>query len=137
MLCEFGFARRITAACERAWLLGGGARRGTGKYGIALARETILVLAAIYAATEPNFNVGVVITVAAFGAIVGDNAGYWLGLRYGYGLLLRYGERIGMFEPRIKLGQYLFLKHGVKGVFLGRFVALLLGWQDRPAFVFL
>jgi len=75
--------------------------------------------------------------VAAFGAIVGDNAGYWLGLRYGYGLLLRYGERIGMFEPRIKLGQYLFLKHGVKGVFLGRFVALLLGWQDPPAFVFL
>ena len=54
--------------------------------------------------------------MAAFGAIVGDNAGYWLGLRYGYGLLLRYGERIGMFEPRIKLGQYLFLKHGVKGV---------------------
>ena len=42
-----------------------------------------------------------------------------------------------MSEARIKLEQYLFLKHGVKGVFLGRFVALLLGWQDRPAFVFL
>ena len=110
---------------------------GLESMGLPLPGETILVHAAIYAATEPNFNVGVVITVAAFGAIVGDNAGYWLGLRYGYGLLLRYGERIGMFEPRIKLGQYLFLKHGVKGVFLGRFVALLLGWQDRPAFVFL
>ena len=58
-------------------------------------------------------------------AIVGDNAGYWLGLRYGYALLLRYGERIGMFEARIKLGQYLYLKHGAKVVFLGRFVALL------------
>jgi membrane protein DedA with SNARE-associated domain len=30
-----------------------------------------------------------------------------------------------MFEARIKLGQYLFLKHGAKVVFLGRFVALL------------
>ena len=30
-----------------------------------------------------------------------------------------------MFEPRIKLGQYLFLRHGGKVVFLGRFVALL------------
>ena len=89
---------------------------GLESMGLPLPGETILVHAAIYAATEPNFNVGVVITVAAFGAIVGDNAGYWLGLRYGYGLLLRYGERIGMFEPRIKLGQYLFLKHGVKGV---------------------
>src|SRR6516162_10968618 len=34
-------------------------------------------------------------------------------------------ERIGMSEARIKLGQYLFLKHGAKVVFLGRFVALL------------
>ena len=98
---------------------------GLESMGLPLPGETILVLAAIYAATEPNFNVGVVIAVAAFGAIVGDNAGYWLGLRYGYAILLRYGERIGMFEARIKLGQYLFLKHGAKVVFLGRFVALL------------
>ena len=30
-----------------------------------------------------------------------------------------------MFESRIKLGQYLFLKHVAKVVFLGRVVALL------------
>jgi membrane protein DedA with SNARE-associated domain len=125
VLRELGFVRRTSGACERAWLLGGGAHRGAGKYGLPLPGETILVLAAIYAATEPSFNIGVVIAVAAFGAIVGDNAGYWLGLRYGYALLLRYGERIGMFEARIKLGQYLYLKHGAKVVFLGRFVALL------------
>ena len=94
---------------------------GLESMGLPLPGETILVLAAIYAATEPSFNVGVVIAVAALGAIVGDNAGYWLGLRYGYALLLRYGERIGMFEARIKLGQYLFLKYGTKVVFLGRF----------------
>jgi membrane protein DedA with SNARE-associated domain len=98
---------------------------GLESMGLPLPGETILVLAAIYAATEPSFNVGVVIAVAALGAIVGDNAGYWLGLRYGCALLLRYGERIGMFEARIKLGQYLFLKYGTKVVFLGRFVALL------------
>jgi len=61
---------------------------GLESIGSALPGETILVLAAIYAATEPSFNIGVVIAVAAFGAIVGDNAGYWLGLRYGYALLL-------------------------------------------------
>src|SRR6266702_3123079 len=98
---------------------------GLESMGLPLPGETILVLAAIYAATEPSFNVWGVIAVAAFGAIVGDNAGYWLGLRYGYALLLRYGEHIGMFEARIKLGQYLYLKHGAKVVFLGRFVALL------------
>jgi membrane protein DedA with SNARE-associated domain len=98
---------------------------GLESMGLPLPGETILVLAAIYAATEPSFNIWVLIAVAAFGAIVGDNAGYWLGRRYGYVLLLRYGGRIGMFEARIKLGQYLFLKHGSKVVFLGRFVALL------------
>jgi membrane protein DedA with SNARE-associated domain len=30
-----------------------------------------------------------------------------------------------MFEARIKLGQYLFLKYGARVVFLGRFIALL------------
>jgi membrane protein DedA with SNARE-associated domain len=97
--------------------------------GLPLPGETILVLAAIYAATESSFNVGVVIAVAAFGAIVGDNAGYWLGLRYGYALLLRYGKRIGMFEARIKLGQYLFLKHGAKVVFLGRLSRYCACWR--------
>ena len=59
---------------------------GLESMGLPLPGETILVLAAIYAATEPSFNVRVVVAVAAFGAIVGDNAGYWLGLRYGYAL---------------------------------------------------
>jgi membrane protein DedA with SNARE-associated domain len=98
---------------------------GLESVGLPLPGETILVLAAIYAAREPSFNIWVLVPVAAFGAIAGDNIGYWLGLRYGYALLLRYGERIGMFEARIKLGQYLFLKYGARVVFLGRFVALL------------
>ncbi len=97
---------------------------GLESMGLPLPGETILVLAAIYAATEPSFNIWVVIAVAAFGAIVGDNAGYWLGLRYGYALLLRYGERIGMFEARIKLGQYLYLNwaavFGIGGYFFGK-----------------
>jgi membrane protein DedA with SNARE-associated domain len=98
---------------------------GLESVGLPLPGETILVLAAIYAATDPSFNIWMVIAVAAFGAIVGDNIGYWLGSRYGYALLLRYGERIGMFERRIKLGQYLFLRHGAKVVFLGRLLRIL------------
>src|SRR5215469_9786614 len=87
---------------------------GLESVGLPLPGETALVLAAIYAASEPSFNIWALIMVTAFGAIVGDNIGYWLGSRYGYALLLRYGERIGMFEPRIKLGQYLFVRHGAK-----------------------
>src|SRR5262249_26326524 len=73
-----------------------------------------------------------VIAAAATGAILGDNVGYWLGREFGYPLLLRYGRYVGVSETRIKLGQYLFLRHGGKVVFFGRFIAVLRG---VPAFV--
>src|SRR5438477_2310659 len=98
---------------------------GLESLGLPLPGETILVLATIYAATDPNLNVWLVIVAAAVGSIIGDNIGYWLGKTYGYALLLRYGRHIGMSDARIKVGQYLFLRHGGKVVFFGRFVALL------------
>ena len=39
--------------------------------------------------------------------------------------LLRYGKFIHLPESRLKLGQYLFERHGGKIVFFGRFVAFL------------
>jgi membrane protein DedA with SNARE-associated domain len=40
-------------------------------------------------------------------------------------LLVRHGRLLRMTTPRIKLGQYLFLRHGGKVVFFGRFIAVL------------
>src|SRR4029079_15335589 len=84
-----------------------------------------LVLAAIYAAADPTLNIWLVVGAAALGSTIGDNLGYWIGRRYAYEILLRYGRYIGMSIARIKVGQYLFREHGGKVVFLGRFVALL------------
>src|SRR5215469_14918902 len=78
---------------------------GLESLGLPLPGETILVLAAIYAATEPSFNIWAIIAVAAFGAIIGDNIGYWLGSRYGYALLPPYGDRILFLERRTHLLQ--------------------------------
>ena len=98
---------------------------GLESMGIPLPGETILVLAAIYAAGDPTLNIWLVIVAASVGSIMGDNLGYWIGKRYAYALLVRYGRHIGMSAPRIKLGQYLFREHGGTVVFLGRFIALL------------
>jgi membrane protein DedA with SNARE-associated domain len=98
---------------------------GLESMGIPLPGETILLLAAIYAAADPTLNIWFVIAAAAVGSIVGDNAGYWIGKNYAYALLVRHGKHIGMSAARIKVGQYLFREHGGKVVFLGRFVALL------------
>jgi len=98
---------------------------GLESMGIPLPGETMLVLAAIYAGTHSDLHISGVIGAAALGAILGDNVGYWLGREFGYLLLLRYGRYVGLVEARIKLGQYLFLRHGGKVVFFGRFIAVL------------
>jgi membrane protein DedA with SNARE-associated domain len=102
-----------------------GAIVGMESMGLPAPGETILVFAALYAATQGGLNIWGVIACAATGAILGDNVGYWIGRTFGYPLLLRYGRYIGLNEERIKLGQYLFLRHGGKVVFFGRFVAIL------------
>ena len=98
---------------------------GLESIGIPLPGETVLVAAAIYAGTTQQLSIVIVVSAAAAGAILGDNIGFWIGREFGFRLLLRYGRRIGLGEPRLKLGQYLFLRHGGKIVFFGRFVALL------------
>jgi membrane protein DedA with SNARE-associated domain len=93
--------------------------------GLPLPGEAILIAAAVYAGKSGGLNIVEVIAAAAAGAIVGDNIGYWIGREIGFRLLLGYGSYVGLTEPRIKVGQYLFQRHGGKIVFFGRFVALL------------
>jgi membrane protein DedA with SNARE-associated domain len=92
--------------------------------GLPLPGESVLVLAVLYAERHGH-SVTAVVASAAAGAMLGDNIGYWIGRDFGYRLLLRYGSRFGLSSSKIKLGQYLFLRHGGKVVFLGRFVAVL------------
>ena len=93
--------------------------------GVPLPGETALVSAAIYAGATHGIGIGSVIAVAALAAVVGDNIGYLIGRTIGFGLLARYGRYVHLDEARLKVGQYLFLLHGGKIVFFGRFVAFL------------
>jgi membrane protein DedA with SNARE-associated domain len=93
--------------------------------GIPLPGETILVSAAIYAGTTHKMQIEWVIAAAAFGAIMGDNIGFWAGREFGRYVVDRFGSYVGLDERRMKLGQYLFDRHGGKIVFFGRFVAFL------------
>jgi len=96
--------------------------------GIPFPGETMLLVAAIYAGTTHRLSIALVIAAAASGAILGDNLGYWVGREGGYRLLRRYGRYIRIDDRKVKLGQYLFRKHGGKVVFFGRFIAVLRTW---------
>jgi membrane protein DedA with SNARE-associated domain len=96
--------------------------------GIPFPGETMLLIAAIYAGTTHHLAIPFVIAAAALGAILGDNLGFWVGREGGYRLLRRYGHYIHLDERKLKLGQYLFQRHGNKVVFFGRFVAVLRAW---------
>ncbi len=96
--------------------------------GIPFPGETMLLAAAVYAGTTHHLSIVFVIASAAAGAIIGDNCGFWVGREGGYRLLRRYGHYVHLDERKIKLGQYLFQKHGGKVVFFGRFVAVLRAW---------
>lgn len=96
--------------------------------GIPFPGETMLLIAAISAGTTHHLSLPLVIITAALGAIVGDNLGFLLGRACGYRLLSRYGRFLRLDERKLKLGQYLFMKHGSKVVFFGRFVAVLRAW---------
>jgi membrane protein DedA with SNARE-associated domain len=97
---------------------------GMESLGVPIPGETALVAAAILAG-EGKLNIYGVITAAAAGAAIGGACGYWIGREFGFPIVYRYGRYVSLNEKRLKLGQYLFLKHGGKIVFFGRFVALL------------
>jgi len=101
--------------------------------GIPFPGETMLLVAATYAGMTHRLSPPLVIVAAASGAILGDNLGYWIGREGGYRLLRRYGRYLRLDERKVKLGQYLFRKHGGKVIFFGCFIAVLRSWPEPTA----
>jgi membrane protein DedA with SNARE-associated domain len=98
---------------------------GLENIGIPIPGEATLILAAIYAGSTHHLDIRLVIAAAAAGSLLGSIVGFWIGREIGYPLLLRYGHYVRLTESKIKIGQYLFRRHGGKIVFFGRFIPLL------------
>jgi membrane protein DedA with SNARE-associated domain len=93
--------------------------------GIPVPGETALVTAAVYAGSTNRISIASVVLVAVMGAIIGDNIGYFIGRSIGLRLVVRYGRYVRLTETRLKIGQYLFLRHGGKIVIIARLIAVL------------
>jgi undecaprenyl-diphosphatase len=100
---------------------------GLESLGIPLPGETALVTAAAYAALG-HLSIYAVVAIAAAAAVIGDNAGYWIGRKGGIALVRRYGRFVGLNESHLERARTFFQRHGPKTVFIGRFIALLRTW---------
>ena len=98
---------------------------GIESIGVPVPGETMLIVAAVYAGAAGKLSIALVALAAAAGAIVGDSLGYAIGRHGGWRLLRRYGHYVRLDEGKLKLGRYLFMRHGGKVVFFGRFVGIL------------
>jgi membrane protein DedA with SNARE-associated domain len=92
--------------------------------GVPLPGETVTLLGG-YAAGSGQMNVLGVMAAAAGGAILGDNLGYWVGRRAGWGLILRVGRLLRQSPEQLERLREQFLRHANASVLLGRFVAVL------------
>ena len=92
--------------------------------GLPLPGEALTLLGG-YAAGSGQLELGGVIAAASSGAILGDNLGYWVGRRVGWGLLLRAGRLLRRSPEELEQLRVTFLRHARLSVFLGRFVTLL------------
>jgi membrane protein DedA with SNARE-associated domain len=88
--------------------------------GLWLPGETALIAAGVYA-SQGHLSIIGVVSVAAAGAIIGDNIGYWLGREGGRRLLYRYALLTRLADRVMPPAERFFQRHGGKAVFLARF----------------
>jgi len=94
-------------------------------FGIPLPGETALIAFGVLA-SQGHYSIASVIVIAAAGAIVGDNLGYWLIGRLGGRALFRRWRWLNKYSDRVlPRAEALMERHGGKTVFFGRFVSIL------------
>jgi membrane protein DedA with SNARE-associated domain len=106
--------------------------------GIPVPGETILLIAGYFASTG-QFNIALVMLIAATGAVIGDNIGFAIGHHYGRNVLLRVGRFFFLTPKRFEHMEGYFKRHGNKTILVARFItglrvfaALLAGASKMP-----
>ncbi len=89
--------------------------------GVPVPGETILLIAGYFASTG-EFNIALVMIIAASGAVVGDNIGFAIGHHYGRAFLLRIGRFFFLTPKRLEHMENYFERHGNKTILVARFI---------------
>ena len=89
--------------------------------GVPVPGETILLVAGYFASTG-EFHLGLVMLIAAAGAVIGDNIGFAIGHHFGRNVLLRVGRFFFLTPKRFAHMETYFERHGNKTILVARFI---------------
>jgi membrane protein DedA with SNARE-associated domain len=116
-----GFLHGVAPILDRWGYLAVAGVVGVESFGIPAPGQTIMVAAAIYAGAG-RLNVVAVAAIAFLAAVMGDNIGYWIGVRGGRKLALRYGKYVFLTPERLAKAERFFARRGNRIVLVARFI---------------
>ena len=89
--------------------------------GLPIPGETILLIAGYFSSTG-EFKIGIVMLIAAVGAVIGDNIGFAIGHHFGRNFILKVGKYFFLTPERFQHMENYFKSHGNKTVLVARFI---------------
>src|SRR5918998_4550839 len=94
-----GFLDGVAPILDRWGYLAIAVILGVESFGVPAPGQTIMVAASIYAGAG-RLNIFAVAAIAFVAAVLGDNIGYWIGLRGGRKVAVRWGRYVFLTPER-------------------------------------
>jgi len=116
-----GFLAGVAPILDRWGYLAIAGVIGVESFGVPAPGQTIMVAAAIYAGAG-RMNIVAVAAICFLAAVLGDNVGYWIGVRGGRRLVHRFGRYVFITPERLERAEGFFARRGNRIVVVARFI---------------
>lgn len=116
-----GFLHGVAPILDRWGYLAVAGVIGVESFGFPAPGQTIMVAASIYAGAG-RLNIFAVAGIAFVSAVLGDNVGYWIGVRGGRRAVHRFGKYVFITPERLARAEKFFARRGNRIVVVARFI---------------
>jgi membrane protein DedA with SNARE-associated domain len=116
-----GFLAGVAPILDRWGYLAVAGVIGVESFGVPAPGQTIMVAASIYAGAG-RLNIFAVAAIAFVAAVLGDNVGYWIGVRGGRRVVHRFGKYVLITPERLERAEKFFARRGNRIVMVARFI---------------
>ena len=86
-----------------------------------------------YLASQGKMELWIVVLLGTIGSVLGALFNYWISLRLGRPLILRFGKYVGLTERAYDRAEGVFRRHGEISTFVGRLIPGLRQYISLPA----